>query len=84
MCPGGVTEASVSSKAYETRTGRGHVVLPASFNSSSCGLVNIRKNDDMGFKFCIAAAINPPKNNPSPVYYYISKNNQGNLYCAFD
>jgi hypothetical protein len=38
----------------------------------------------MCFKYSIAAATNPPKNNASRVVYYISKNNQHKLYGAFD
>jgi hypothetical protein len=79
-----IKEASVSSNVYETRTGRGHVVLPGPFNSSACGLENIRNEDDMCFKYCITAATNPPRNNASRVDYYISKKNQDKLYGAFD
>jgi hypothetical protein len=59
-------------------------VLPAPFNSSACGLVNIRNQDDNCFKYSIAAATNPPKNNASRVDYYISKKNQNKLSVAFD
>jgi hypothetical protein len=59
-------------------------MLPAPFNSSACGLVNIRNTNDLCFKYCIAAATNPPKNNASTVDYYISKKNQDKLYGGFD
>jgi hypothetical protein len=78
MDPAGLTSASISSNCYEIRTGRAHVVLPAPFNSSACGLVNIRNTDDNCFKYCISAATNQPKNNASRVDYYISKKNQEN------
>jgi hypothetical protein len=80
MEPASVTRASVSSNGYETRAGRAHVVLPSPFNSSACGQVNICNQDDNCFKYCIAAATNPPKNNASRVDYYISKKNQYKLY----
>jgi hypothetical protein len=42
-------------------------MLSSFYSSSAWGMVNIRNQDDICLKHCIAAATNPPKNNASRV-----------------
>eukprot|EP00873_Tetraselmis_striata_P006834 jgi/Tetstr1/427098/TSEL_017301.t1 len=79
----GIRGLQVNANGFRVRTGAGHVPLPKPYDNSRSGLINIQNDDDLGFKYCIIAALHPPATKPTRIDYYVARKNQ-RLYDAYD